>query len=109
MTDDFTRPDLVQIAETTVAEDCPEEGGDEQACEPGAGAGVIVINQPPDGEVVQVATQDGQRYLLNFPRHLATVRVIDADGASGDFSRWLRPKRRPSCSCQTKPLSRPTS
>ena len=80
MTDDLTRFDLVQIAETTVAEDCPEEGGDEQACEPGAGAGVIVINQPPDGEVVQVATQDGQRYLLNFPRHLATLRVIDADG-----------------------------
>jgi hypothetical protein len=77
MADDLSQADLVQIAAATAAEGCPEEG-DTQAC--AAGAGVIVISQPPDGEVVRVPTQEGQSYLLNFAAHLATVQLIDVDG-----------------------------
>ena len=51
MTDDLSQADLVQIAAVQEAADCPEEGGDAEAC--AAGAGVIVINQPPDGAVVE--------------------------------------------------------
>ena len=80
MADDLSQADLVQIAQSTAAEgqateDCPEE-----ACAAVAGAGVIVIGLPPDGEVVQVPTQDNQHYLLDFAPGQATVQLIDADG-----------------------------
>ncbi len=87
MADDLNHADLVQIAAATAAEgqateDCPEEGGDAEACAAvaGAGAGVIVISQPPDGEVVVVPPQGDQTYLLNFPADSAEVLVIDDDG-----------------------------